>query len=72
MPIPRCLEAANARQQYGRYKTEAADPKDDRKNVQPAGNRNIIHLPALDLPSIETGDGRESVSATTRHYTGWR
>src|SRR5215471_11920399 len=44
------LEAANARQQYGRYKTDAADPQDDRKNVQRAGNRNIIHLPALDLP----------------------
>jgi hypothetical protein len=40
--------------------------------VQRAGNRNIIHLPALDLPSIVTGDGWESVSATTRHYTGWR
>jgi hypothetical protein len=43
------LEAANARQQYGRYKTDAADPQDDRKNVQRASNRNIIHLPALDL-----------------------
>src|SRR5262249_41532571 len=43
------LEAANARQQYGRYKTDAADPQDDRKNVQRAGNRNIIHLPSLDL-----------------------
>jgi hypothetical protein len=30
--------------------TDAADSQDDRKNVQRAGNRNIIHLPALDLP----------------------
>jgi hypothetical protein len=35
--------------------------------VQRAGNRNIIHLPALDLASTETGDGRRSVSAATRH-----
>src|SRR5215469_11722115 len=46
------LEAANARQQYGRYKADAADPQDDRKNVQRADNGNIIHLPAS--PSIET------------------
>jgi hypothetical protein len=44
------LEAANARQQHGRYKADAADPQDDRKNVQRAGNCNIIHLRALDLP----------------------
>jgi hypothetical protein len=43
------LEATNAPQQYGRYKTDPADPQDDRKNVQRAGNRNIIHLPSLDL-----------------------
>jgi hypothetical protein len=49
-PFVWLLEAANARQQYGRYKTDAPDPQDYRKNVKRVGNRNVVHLPALDLP----------------------
>src|SRR5262249_57673831 len=60
------LEAANARQPYGRYKADAADPQDDRKNVQRAGNRNIIHLPALDLPRSKLSVQRVAKASSRR------
>src|SRR5262249_20377902 len=49
-----------------RYKADAADPQDDRKNVQRAGNRNIIHLRALDLPRSKLSVQRAAKASSRR------
>jgi hypothetical protein len=58
-PLLRRLEATNNRNDNGRHKTHASDPKNDRENMQSTCNRYIIHYRfsiwnnnALDVPGV--------------------